>query len=228
MTLFEREPTEQPCIIRQAAAFNDMAGTNRYNKTMKRYVLALTGASCTPYGIRLLGELLKDGEVHLVISSATFQIIRQESGRDWDGDTGNKVRREFGTDRLFFYEDSWLGAPISSGSFRTDMMFIVPCSMKTLAGIAQGYAQNLVERAADVTLKEGRPLILSPREMPFSAIHLENMLKLARLGVRIAPPIPAFYHGPRTIDDMVDFVVGKILDSAGIAHTLFTRWEGRR
>lgn len=195
---------------------------------MKRYVLALTGASCTPYGIRLLAELLKDGEVHLVISPTTFEIIRQETGREWAGDTMAKLRREFGTDRVFFYEDSWLGAPISSGSFRTDMMFIVPCSMKTLAGIAQGYAQNLVERVADVSIKEGRPLILSPREMPFSAIHLENMLKLARIGVRIAPPIPAFYHSPRTVDDMVDFVVGKILDSAGIPHSLFARWGGDR
>jgi len=96
--------------------------------------------------------------------------------------------------------------------------------MKTLSGIAHGYANNLTERAADVTIKEGRPLLLSPREMPFSAIHLENMLKLARLGVTIAPPVPAFYHNPRSLDDVVDFVAGKIMDSFGIRHTLFKRW----
>jgi 4-hydroxy-3-polyprenylbenzoate decarboxylase len=103
-------------------------------------------------------------------------------------------------------------------------MFVVPCSMKTLSGIAQGYASNLIIRAADVTLKESRRLILSPREMPFSAIHLEHMLKLARMGVKIASPVPAYYHKPKHINDIVDFVVGKILDSAGIKHSLFKRW----
>jgi 4-hydroxy-3-polyprenylbenzoate decarboxylase len=103
-------------------------------------------------------------------------------------------------------------------------MLIVPCSMKTLAGVAGGYANNLIERAADVTIKEGLPLLLSPREMPFSAIHLENMLKLARLGVKIAPPVPGFYHSPKRIEDLVDFVTGKILDSFNIGHDLFRRW----
>jgi 4-hydroxy-3-polyprenylbenzoate decarboxylase len=104
-------------------------------------------------------------------------------------------------------------------------MFVVPCSMKTLAGIANGYANNLTERAADVALKEGRKLILSPREMPFNAIHLENMLKLARMGAKIAPPVPAFYQKPENVSELVDFVVGKLLDSAGINHRLFKRWE---
>jgi 4-hydroxy-3-polyprenylbenzoate decarboxylase len=117
-------------------------------------------------------------------------------------------------------------APIASGSFKTDGMLIVPCSMKTLAGIASGYAHNLIERAADVTIKEGRRLLLSPREMPFSAIHLDNMLSLARLGVMIAPPVPAFYSHPEKIDDVVNFVVGKILDCMGIDHRLFPRWGG--
>jgi 4-hydroxy-3-polyprenylbenzoate decarboxylase len=115
-------------------------------------------------------------------------------------------------------------APVASGSFKTDGMFVVPCSMKTLAGIANGYADNLIQRAADVVIKEGRPLLLSPREMPFSAIHLENMLKLARLGVKIAPPIPAFYHKPKSLDDMVSFIVGKMLDAFGIEHEIFRRW----
>jgi 4-hydroxy-3-polyprenylbenzoate decarboxylase len=104
-------------------------------------------------------------------------------------------------------------------------MFIVPCSMKTLAGVAAGYTENLIQRSADVTLKEGRPLLLSPREMPFSAIHIENMLKLAQLGVKIAPPVPGFYHKPHTIDDLVDFMAGKILDVMGVEHHIFKRWQ---
>jgi 4-hydroxy-3-polyprenylbenzoate decarboxylase len=116
-------------------------------------------------------------------------------------------------------------APVASGSFMTNGMLVVPCTMKSLSGIANGYANNLIERAADVTIKEGRPLLLSPREMPFSAIHLENMLKLARLGVRIAPPVPAFYHGPKDLDGVIDFIVGKILDSFGVEHELFRRWK---
>ena len=118
-----------------------------------------------------------------------------------------------------------MAAPVSSGSFETDGMFVVPCSMKTLSGIAQGYTENLIQRAADVTIKEGRPLLVSPREMPFSAIHLENMLKLARLGVKIAPPVPAFYHQPESIPDLLDFLAGKILDSMGISHNIFRRWK---
>lgn len=191
---------------------------------MKRFVLALTGASGTPFGVRLLEELLKTAEVHLIISSNTFPIIRDETGLDLSGDTQAALRQRFGTDRLFFHEDVHMEAPVASGSFTTDGMLVVPCSMKTLAGIAGGYANNLIERAADVTIKEGRQLLLSPREMPFSALHLENMLKLARLGVVIAPPVPAFYHTPRSLEDMVDFIVGKVLDRFGVEHKLFKRW----
>lgn len=178
---------------------------------MKRYTLAITGASGSIFGVRLLEELLKLSEVHLVISSNTFSIIKDETGIDWTTKAGNQspvasfqlpktediIRKHFKTERLFFYEDKYMEAPIASGSFKTDGMLVVPCSMKTLSGIANGYANNLIERAADVVIKEGRPLLLSPREMPFSAIHLENMLKLARLGVKIAPPVPAFYHQPK-------------------------------
>jgi 4-hydroxy-3-polyprenylbenzoate decarboxylase len=191
---------------------------------MKRFVFALTGASGSIFGIRVLEELLKSAEVHLIISENTFPIIKDETGIDWEKESEEKIRAHFRTERLFYYSDSQMDAPVASGSFKTDGMLIVPCTMKTLAGIACGYANNLIERAADVTLKEARSLLLSPREMPFSAIHLENMLKLAKLGVRIAPPIPAFYHQPQKISDVVDFVAGKILDCFDVEHTLFKRW----
>lgn len=199
---------------------------------MKRYILAITGASGSVIGIRVLGALLKTSEVHLVISSQSFSIIRHETGIDWSGkdnaEIEGKIKRHFKSKRIRYYNETNLGAPVASGSFITDGMLVVPCSMKTLSGIANGYANNLIERAADVTIKEGRPLLLSPREMPFSAIHLENMLKLARLGVRIAPPVPAFYHQPDSLDDIIDFIAGKILDSFGIKHDLFKRWDSDR
>lgn len=197
---------------------------------MKRYILAITGASGSLFGIRVAETLLRKSEVHLIISAQSFSIIKHETGIDWSGKTDaavqEKIRAYFKSTRIRYHNETDLAAPLSSGSFLTDGMLVVPCSMKTLAGIASGYAQNLTERAADVTLKEGRPLLLSPREMPFSAIHLENMLKLARLGVKIAPPVPAFYQKPKRLDDIVDFVAGKILDSFGVPHDLFKRWGG--
>ncbi len=195
---------------------------------MKRYILAISGASGSVFGIRVLEAILKKSEVHLIISSQSFSIIRHETGIDWSGKTDaavqEKIRAYFKSRRIHYHNENNLAAPLSSGSFITDGMLVAPCSMKTLSGIAHGYANNLTERAADVTIKEGRPLLLSPREMPFSAIHLENMLRLARLGVKIAPPVPAFYQQPKKLDDIVDFVAGKILDSFGIPHGLFKRW----
>ena len=196
---------------------------------MKSFIAAITGASGSIYGIRLVEELLKSGVfVHLCVSHQSFFIIKTETGIDWTGSTGaeteKKIKKYFASKNLKFYSEQNLAASFSSGSFLTEGMFVVPCSMKTLSGIASGYANNLIERAADVMLKEGRRLILAPREMPFNAIHLENMLSLARLGVTIAPPVPAFYHNPKNINDIVDFVVGKILDSAGLKHDLFKRW----
>jgi 4-hydroxy-3-polyprenylbenzoate decarboxylase len=198
---------------------------------VKRYILAITGASGSIFGIRVLENLLKKSEVHLVISSQSFSILKHETGIDVTdrsdaGDAGveKKIRGHFNTKRVYYHNEHNLAAPLSSGSFRTDGMLVVPCSMKTLSGIANGYANNLTERAADVILKEGRPLLISPREMPFSAIHLDNMLKLARLGVTIAPPVPAFYHKPKDLDDMIDFVTGKILDVFHVDHDLFKRW----
>jgi len=211
---------------------------------MKKYIFAISGASGSIIGIRVLRELLKTSHVHLIISSQSFSIIEDETGIDWaikksskfipiySGQNSklreDKIRKYFKTDRLFFYENTQMDAPVASGSFKTDGMLVVPCSMKTLSGIANGYANNLIERAADVTIKEGRTLLLSPREMPFSAIHLENMLKLSRIGVKIAPPVLAFYHKPKKIDDMVDFMAGKILDAVGVEHEIYRRWEGSK
>lgn len=196
---------------------------------MKSFIVAITGASGSIYGIRLIEGLLKSKhKVHLVISKQAFSIIKIETGINWTGNTASeiekKIQKYFSSKNIKYYSENNLSAPFSSGSFITDGMFVVPCSMKTLSGIANGYANNLIERAADVMLKEGRRLILSPREMPFSAVHLENMLKLARLGVKIAPPVPAFYHGPKNINDIVDFVAGKILDGAKVKHNIFKRW----
>lgn len=196
---------------------------------MKSFVVAITGASGSIYSLRLIEELLKSrNRVYLVISKQAFSIIRTETGINWAGktesDTEKKVQKHFSSKNIKYFSEDNLYAPISSGSFLTDGMFVVPCSMKTLSGIANGYASNLIERAADVVLKEDRKLLLVPREMPFNAIHLENMLKLARLGVKIVPPIPAFYHKPKDINDIVDFVVGKILDSIEVRHNLFKRW----
>ncbi len=207
---------------------------------MKKFVFAISGASGSIIGIRVLKELIKHSEIHLVISSQSFSIIKEETGIDWgvnkkgsrvQGFKGSKliedkIRKYFKTDRLFFHNETQMEAPIASGSFKTDGMLIVPCSMKTLSGIASGYANNLIERAADVAIKEGRALLLSPREMPFSAIHLENMLKLARIGVKIVPPVLAFYHKPKKIDDIVDFIAGKILDAVGVEHEIYKRWKG--
>jgi 4-hydroxy-3-polyprenylbenzoate decarboxylase len=195
---------------------------------MKKYVFAVTGATGSVLGIRVLQEIVKVSEVHLLISSQSFPIIRQETGINWYADTEEevqgRVREALSSENIYYYHEMDLSAPVSSGSFKTDGMFIVPCSMKTLSGVANGYTENLIQRTADVTIKEGRLLVISPREMPFSAIHLENMLKLARLGVRIAPPVMGFYHKPRTIDDMLDFAAGKILDLMGIEHDIFRRW----
>ena len=192
--------------------------------------MAITGASGSIYGLRLVEELLKSGcGIHLCLSEDAFAVMKAETGVDLagktDSETGKKIQRHFSSKKVKFYQENNLFAPISSGSFVTDGMFVLPCTVKTLSAIAHGYADNLIERSADVTLKEGRMLIIAPREMPFSPIHLENMLKLARLGVTIAPPVPAFYQKPDSIDDVVDFVVGKILDSAGISHDLFRRWS---
>jgi 4-hydroxy-3-polyprenylbenzoate decarboxylase len=194
--------------------------SNKQRITAGVYVkltIALTGASGVIYGKRLLEELRnKKVETHLVISQAAKKIIKHELG------TSEKTLEKLAT---HVHEiDDW-SSPIVSGSYKTDGMVIVPCSMKTLAGIANGFAENVILRAADVTLKEKRKLILVPRETPVNTIHLRNMLDLAQHGAIIVPAMPAFYHKPKNIDDLVDFMVGRVLDVLGIEHALYKRWQ---
>lgn len=183
-----------------------------------RIVVGITGASGSIYGLRLIEVLRKAGhEVHVVVTSSGWQVLDYECGVS-QADMRQRV------DVLYDVEN--IGAAIASGSFQMDAMVVVPCSMKTVGSIAQGISDNLLTRAADVALKEGRPLILVPRETPMHAIHLENLLRLARTGARIMPACPGFYHRPQTLADIVDMMVGKICDMLGVGHQLFDRWQG--
>lgn len=155
-------------------------------------------------------------ETHLIVSRMGEHVAAHECGL---------TLKELQAMATRSYDITDLGAAVSSGSFKTDGMVVIPCSMNTLAAIASGVSANLIQRAADVTLKERRRLVLVPREMPLSAIHLENMLKLARLGVTIMPASPGFYHKPQTIADLVNIMVGRTLDQLGIEANLFDRWE---
>lgn len=193
-------------------------------------ILALTGASGSCYGLRLCQELLAaDHDVSLLCSAAGLTVLEREAGLDWRGaasDVTDRLHRHFSVsgDRLRYWAADDLLAPIASGSAAADAMIVCPCSMGTVARIAAGISGSLLERCADVMVKEQRPLVLVPRETPLSAIHLENMLKLARLGVRLVPAMPAFYHQPATVADQVDFVVGKALEALGLAHHLYRPW----
>lgn len=185
---------------------------------MKRIVIGMSGASGVIYGIRLL-EVLRDAgvETHLVVSKGAAKNIELE--------TDYTVSRVEGMAKKVHRFDN-VAAPISSGSFITEGMVIVPCSMKTLSGVARSYDENLLIRAADVVLKERRKLILVVRETPLHKGHLRAMYDVADLGGIILPPVPAFYHHPRTIDDLINQTIGKILDLLHIEHSLFGRWEG--
>ena len=198
------------------------------NKTI---CLALTGASGMPYGLRLLDCLLAAGcKVQLLYSQAAQVVARQEMAVDLPSRPSEAKAALLARfphadpDKLAVYgREEWF-APVASGSNPPDAMIICPCSMGTLAAIAQGLADNLIERAADVVLKEGRKLVLVPRETPFSAIHLENMLRLSRAGAVILPPSPGFYQHPQSVQDIVDFVVARVLDQIGVPHALMQRW----
>lgn len=192
--------------------------------------LAFTGASGMPYGVRLLECLIASGaRVYLLYSQASQIVARQEMELALPGRA--KEAEEFFARRFnaqagqltAFGREEWF-APVASGSNPAEAMVVCPCSMGTLAAIAQGLADNLIERAADVMLKEARKLVLVPRETPLSAIHLENMLRLVRAGAVVLPANPGFYHHPQRVEDLVDFVVARVLDQLRIAHDLMPRW----
>ncbi len=180
----------------------------------------MTGATGVIYGIRLL-EVLRDTpvETHLVMSHWARRTVIAETDHNPDAVLGL-------ADRV--YDEDDLGAPLTSGSFLTDGMIIAPCSMKSLAAIANGISENLVHRAADVTLKEGRTLLLLARESPLSVIHLENMLRVARAGAMVVPPVPAFYARPRSLEEMVDHTVGRVLDHFDVEVDMVRRWGEQR
>jgi flavin prenyltransferase len=185
---------------------------------VKRIIVAITGATGAIYGVRILQRLLEAGvETHLVMSRWGARTLLHET--TWS-------REQVEALATHVHAPGDLGATISSGSFRTDGMIIAPCSAKTLAAIAHGYGDNLVHRAADVILKERRRLVLAVREAPLSEIHLENMLKLARIGAVVLPPMPAFYNHPQTIDDVVEHTVARILDQFGLELPDTARWSG--
>ena len=197
----------------------------------KTICLAFTGASGMPYGLRLLECLLAAGcKVQLLYSQAAQIVAKQEMDFELPSrpsDARNALLQRYvavNPENLsVFGREEWF-APVASGSNPPDAMVICPCSMGTLAAIAQGLADKLIERAADVVLKESRKLVLVPRETPFSAIHLENMLRLSRAGAVILPPSPGFYQHPKTVEDIVDFVVARILDQLAVPHHLMKRW----
>jgi 4-hydroxy-3-polyprenylbenzoate decarboxylase len=194
---------------------------------MKRITLAWTGASGMAYGLRLLESLLGAGcRVDLLVSQAARIVAKQELDLALPGDSAELVAMLTAHqpgDLHVYGEKEWF-APAASGSNPADAMVVCPCTMGSLAAIAHGMADNLIERAADVALKEKRPLILVPRETPFSLIHLRNMTLLAEAGATLLPANPGFYHRPDSIDQVVDFVVARVLDQLGIPHRLLPRW----
>lgn len=182
-------------------------------------VIGVTGATGTIYAVRLLETLkaMEDINTHLILSNWAIKNL--------------EIETEYNIDYLksladYVYDNENLGAKTSSGSFVTDGMIILPCSMKTLSSIANGYDDNLISRTAGVMIKEGRKLVLSTRETPLSPIHLENMLKLSRIGVRIVPPMPAFYNNPKTLDDIINHHIMKLLDQFNIDYNKAKRWNG--
>ena len=185
-----------------------------------RLVVAITGATGAVYGVRILASLAELGvERHLILSRWAETTLVKETGQ---------TSREVARLASVVHQRDNLGAAVSSGSFRHDGMIVAPCSMRTLAAIRFGAGEGLIPRAADVTLKERRRLVLLARETPLNDVHLENMLALSRMGAIIAPPVPAFYNNPKTIDDLIDHTVGRVLDMFGLEAPRLNRWEGIR
>ncbi|MDA8422627.1 MAG: UbiX family flavin prenyltransferase [Nitrospiraceae bacterium] len=197
---------------------------------MAIYTIAISGASGAPYALRLLQVLVKGGHsLYLSITGNGLSILNDETGLMLKGsetDIQFALEKHLGAKegQISYFDEDNMYAAIASGSVKVDAMVVIPCSMKTLSALAHGYASTLIERAADVTLKEKRKLIIVPRETPLSAIHLRNLLTLAELGCHIIPAMPAFYHHPTRISEMVDFIVGRVLDSMGVENDLSPRW----
>lgn len=196
----------------------------------RRITLALTGASGAPYALRLLECLVQaDYQVFVLASSAARVVLKTEQGIDWPASPqalSQQLCADYGAREgqiVACGKEEWF-SPVASGSAAPKQMVICPCSMGAVSAIAHGASDNLIERAADVVIKERGQLILVPRESPFSPIHLENMLSLSRIGVTIMPAAPGFYHQPQSVGDLVDFMVGRILDHLGIEHQLMQRW----
>jgi 4-hydroxy-3-polyprenylbenzoate decarboxylase len=195
--------------------------------TSRPIVFAITGASGAPYAVRLLEQLIAaKRQVQLIVSSHGLRLLRTET----DYTSVDDLRQGLGAkawDRyVTAYDDTDRGAAPASGSALNAGMVICPCSMGTLSAVSVGASRSLVERAADVALKERRPLVMVTRETPLSAIHLENMLRLTHAGAVVMPAAPGFYHRPRSVDDLVDFIVARVLDHLGVEQQLVTRWKG--
>ncbi|MBX3729479.1 MAG: UbiX family flavin prenyltransferase [Candidatus Sumerlaeia bacterium] len=199
-----------------------------------RVVVGLAGASGTAYGIRLIERLVAlDHEVQLLVSASTWKVMQAELGlrglgpssplTDWIPGDATRLARQVHT-----YNIRDIAAPMASGTFRARGMIVMPASMKTVAAIAHGYSDNLLTRCADCFLKERRPLVVVPRETPLSTIHLRNLLTLAEAGAHVVPAMPGFYHKPETIDDLVDFMVMKVLELLDIEHQYEMAWKGLR
>lgn len=196
---------------------------------MKPLVVAITGASGSPYAVRLLRVLLDAGRtVHLTISPAAHEVFEREIGRTMARDRFDPRvllgDAEFDSSRLIHHHIRDFSSGIASGSFQTDGMIVCPCSMGTLAAIANGLSQNLIHRAADVHLKERRKLILVPRETPLSLVHLRNMTAVTEAGAVVLPAMPGYYHRPKKIEELIDFVVARICDQVGVPLNLISRW----
>ncbi|KPK60105.1 MAG: hypothetical protein AMS21_09610 [Gemmatimonas sp. SG8_38_2] len=189
-------------------------------------VLGVTGASGAPYAIRLIRALI-ELEVHtyLIISSHGWRLLRLEAGIANEDELRERIPGDWS--HVHFYSNSDRGAVPASGSVVTRGMVVCPCSMGTLAAISHGNSRSLIERAADVTLKEHRRLVLVPRETPVSQIHLRNMLQVSQAGAVVMPAAPGFYNKPQSIDDLSDFIVARVLDHVGIAHDVGKRWSGQ-
>ena len=196
---------------------------------MKNIVVGITGASGSIYGLRLIEELLcAEMQVSVLLTNAGRQVVKFETGvtlSQSPQECLDQLKEYFKTSKnLEYYPLNNFFAPVASGSSAPDAVVICPCSMGTVGRIAAGLSDNLLERVADVALKENKKLLLVPRETPFNQIHLENLLRLSKAGAQILPAMPGFYQHPETVDDLVNFVVGKVLDNLGVEHQLFQRW----